>query len=148
MVQIVSPEKDSREDSNPFYKIAAIVLAVALMFNLALLFYIKADTTDRRRGVSDAQLKIKKEKKILSQGLAALEPLEKKVQKLESDLGRLIEKFSPLSERVKQLEKENQVLLLNNQDFIKMFEAIQDDLDKLRERGVLISYKADAGSNE
>ena len=94
---------------------------------------------------------------MIEQNNAALQNQEVVLQSLQARLDEAVSRNEAtgadfgsfktrMSTSIEKLKKQSQVLLLNNRDFIQMFESIQDDFDELRRKGVLIAYKADAGT--
>lgn len=144
MVQIVTPEKKPQSNFAQPLIIVNFLLSIVLLLSVigafSLLFDIKSQITelksfDVKQSIEATEGKIeqfqKTQKEILAQSIQLGDEFREFKAKIEKE--------------VERLKKENEVLLLNNRDFIKAFEAIERDLQAMKEKGVVIAYKEEMG---
>jgi len=147
MVHIVSPEKKEGLFQDPTAKkIAFAVVGLFVFFLLINSIRISQAKGQLKKlaGVMESTAQLEK---MIEQNNAALQNQEVALQALQKRVQATRDDFAGMGVDITKLKKQNQVLLLNNRDFIQMFESIQDDFDELRRKGVLIAYKADAGTS-
>jgi len=146
MVEIASPQKKSIFGNEDFFKKISFILVAAFLVSVLLNFFLLLGIKKELKTVQASQReyaeKFNRSEEQIKKSFGKSEESLRRVKELETNFFEFKKKSDKDFERVK---KENKILLMNNQDFIKMFEAMNSDLESLRKKGVVISYKADAG---
>ncbi len=163
MIKIVSPEKGKSSKFDAVYRRILSVAIIVIFFIIGFLFMSLKSLSNQLTAIENTLSNERAISSMIEKQIQSkidvikpqLESLKVKIEKQKNILEE-VDKFNDRIERLEDFRKSNQteinkikkqieVLLLNNQDFIKAFEAIQDDLDELRKKGVVISYRADSG---
>ena len=156
MVKIQSPENASPSSKSPFKTIPiilAVLFIVFLLINSLRISQVKNQVM-KVSGILETSVQleemIEQNNLMLQEHKGSIRELKTNVDEAGSRTKATGDDFGSFKvrtdEQLARLQRETDVLLLNSNDFVKMFEAVQDDLATLRQKGVLISYKADAGS--
>ena len=138
MVQIVSPQPKSERS----FKIVNLLLSLICLGGVAAAFIFVFQLQGEIQGSKQVQDTLPK----LSEEVAALQDQLEDLQKTETarfndQLKQVRDLRAKVEKEIAKLKKENEVMLLNNRDFIKMFEQIQADLDTLKKSRSEISQE-------
>lgn len=140
MIQVAAPERQEK-----VRKQLTIFVAILVGLNIVLAGFLFYEINKRRQN-NQTLSALRGEIQTLQRETKELTLLLKGPRGVLSRLEDHLELQKKTAEDIEKLKKENGVLVLNNRDFIRMFEEIQSDLDELRKKGVVISYKADSGT--
>jgi hypothetical protein len=126
-----------------------VIVFLVIAACIILLFVSVFDTRSRLQRLKSVQEASANRPETALRRIAKIENEIGRIKQRQKEKGQAAEKeleelrlFKADAEKeLERLQKENKVMLLNNRDFIKMFEQIQNDLDETRLIMTPVSYK-------